>query len=241
MRDIMAGRKNPSNSVLLLFSLSMLLAGIIALRWSAAQEMDAVAETEQIVIESVKPDVTPPALQPERVIQTLTETEPAAEALSEAEPGEAAQTVAPVENAAANTGPCTPAQTEEAGQENASGAGEPAEAAERCEPVRTWTQQDMIDMADIMYWEACGISDEDNIMGVGCVIMNRVDAGLGTLQQVMHAPNQFADFGGAPRYNQCGIDLWALAERVLNGERVIGPQYLYYGGDGHLNHFRTSY
>ena len=231
MRDIMTGRKNPPNSVLLLFSLSALLAGIIALRWSAAQEMDAVAETEQIVIESVKPDVTPPALQPERVMQTLTETEPAAEALSEAEPGEAAPTVASVESAA-YTETRAPAQTEEAGQENASGSGE---------PVRTWTQQDMIDMADIMYWEACGISDEDNIMGIGCVICNRVDAGWGTLQQVMHAPNQFADFGGAPRYNQCGIDLWALAERVLNGERVIGPQYLYYGGDGHLNHFRTSY
>lgn len=231
MRDIMTGRKNPPNSVLLLFSLSALLAGIIALRWSAAQETEAAAETQQIMIESVKPDVTPPALQPERVMQTLTETEPAAENATD-EPAEPAPTVASVESEAASTGPCAPAQTEEAGQENASGAGE---------PVRTWTQQDMIDMADIMYWEACGISDEDNIMGVGCVICNRVDAGWGTLQQVMHAPNQFADFGGAPRYNQCGIDLWALAERVLNGERVIGPQYLYYGGDGHLNHFRTSY
>ena len=235
MRDIMTGRKNPSNSLfllILLFSLSMLLAGIIALRWSAAQEMDAVAETQQIMIESVKPDVTPPARKSERVIQTLTETEPAAEALSEAEPGEAAQTVASVGSEAASTGPCTPARTGEAEQGNTSGAGE---------PVQTWTQQDMIDMADIMYWEACGISDEANIMGVGCVILNRVDAGWGTLQQVMHAPDQFADFGGAPRYNQCGIDLWALAERVLNGERVIGPQYLFYGGDGHLNHFRTSY
>lgn len=231
MRDIMTGRKNPPNSVLLLFSLSALLAGIIALRWSAAQEMDAVAETQQIVIESVKPDVTPPALQPERVMQTLTETEPAAENATD-DPAEPAPTVASVESEAASTGPCTPARTGEAEQENTSGAGE---------PVRTWTQQDMIDMADIMYWEACGISDEANIMGVGCVIMNRVDAGWGTLQQVMHAPNQFADFGGAPRYNQCGIDLLALAERVLNGERVIGPQYLYYGGDGHLNHFRTSY
>lgn len=220
MRDIMTGRKNPPNSVLLLFSLSMLLAGIIALRWSAAQEMDAEAETQQIVIESVKPDVTPPARQQERVIQTLAETEPAAENATD-EPAEAAPTVASVESEAASTGPCTPAWTGEA--------------------VQAWTQQDMIDMADIMYWEACGISDEDNIMGIGCVIMNRVDAGWGTLQQVMHAPNQFADFGGAPRYNQCGIDLWALAERVLNGERVIGPQYLYYGGDGHLNYFRTSY
>ena len=231
MRDIMTGRKNPPNSVLLLFSLSALLAGIIALRWSAAQEMDAAAETQQIVIESVKPDVTPPALQPERVMQTLTETEPAAENATD-DPAEPAPTVASVESEAASTGPCTPAWTGEAEQGNTSGAGE---------PVRTWTQQDMIDMADIMYWEACGISDEANIMGVGCVICNRVDAGWGTLQQVMHAPNQFADFGGAPRYNQCGIDLWALAERVLNGERVIGPQYLYYGGDGHLNHFRTSY
>lgn len=231
MRDIMTGRKNPPNSVLLLFSLSMLLAGIIALRWSAAQEMDAIAETEQIVIESVKPDVTPPALQPERVMQTLTESAAVAESATD-DPAEPAPTVASVESEAASTGPCTPAWTGEAEQGNTSGAGE---------PVRTWTQQDMIDMADIMYWEACGISDEDNIMGIGCVIMNRVDAGWGTLQQVMHAPNQFADFGGAPRYNQCGIDLWALAERVLNGERVIGPQYLYYGGDGHLNHFRTSY
>lgn len=237
MRDIMTGRKNPPNSVLLLFSLSALLAGIIALRWSAAQEMDAVAETQQIVIESVKPDVTPPALQQERVMQTLTETEPAAENAT-VDPAEPAPTVASVESEAASTGPCTPAWTGEAEQGNTSGAGE---AVPQYEPAPAYTQQDMIDMADIMYWEACGISDEANIMGIGCVIMNRVDAGWGTLQQVMHAPNQFADFGGAPRYNQCGIDLWALAERVLNGERVIGPQYLYYGGDGHLNHFRTSY
>ena len=239
MRDIMTGRKNPPNSVLLLFSLSALLAGIIALRWSAAQEMDAVAETEQIVIESAKPDVTPPALQPERVMKTITDSLTVAEnaTVDSAEPAPAVV----LAESTAYTEPCTPAQPEEAVQENASGSGEPAEAAERCEPVRTWTQQDMIDMADIMYWEACGISDEANIMGIGCAICNRVDAGWGTLQQVMHAPNQFADFGGAPRYNQCGIDLWALAERVLNGERVIGPQYLYYGGDGHLNHFRTSY
>lgn len=230
MRDIMTGRKNPPNSVLLLFSLSALLAGIIALRWSAAQEMDAIAETEQIVIESVKPDVTPPSREPERVIQTITDSLTVAEnaTVDSAEPAPAVV----LAESTAYTEPCTPARTGEAEQGNTSGAGE---------PVRTWTQQDMIDMADIMYWEACGISDEDNIMGVGCVIMNRVDAGWGTLQQVMHAPNQFADFGGAPRYNQCGIDLWALAERVLNGERVIGPQYLYYGGDGHLNHFRTSY
>lgn len=237
MRDIMTGRKNPPNSVLLLFSLSMLLAGIIALRWSAAQEMEA--EAEQIVIESVKPDVTPPALQPERVIQTITDSLTVAESAT-VDPVEPAPAVALAESAA-YTETCTPAWAEEAGQENASGAGEPAGAAQQYEPVPAYTQQDVIDMADIMYWEACGISDEANIMGVGCVIMNRVDAGWGTLQQVMHAPNQFADFGGAPRYNQCGIDLWALAERVLNGERVIGPQYLYYGGDGHLNHFRTSY
>lgn len=240
MRDIMTGRKNPSNSLfllILLFSLSMLLAVIIALRWSAAQEMDAVAETQQIVIESVKPDVTPPALQPERVIQTLTDSLAVAENATD-DPAEPAQTVASVESEAANTGPCAPARTGEAEQGNTSGA---SEAVQQYEPAPAYTQQDMIDMADIMYWEACGISDEANIMGVGCVIMNRVDAGWGTLQQVMHAPNQFADFGGAPRYNQCGIDLWALAERVLNGERVIGPQYLYYGGDGHLNHFRTSY
>lgn len=240
MRDIMTGRKNPPNSLILLFSLSMLLAGIIALRWSAAQETEAAAETQQIMIESVKPDVTPPALQPERVMKTVTDSLAVAENAT-AEPAEPAPTVAPVESATASPGPCTPAWTGEAEQGNTSGSGETAEAAEQYEPAPAYTQQDMIDMADIMYWEACGISDEDNIMGVGCVIMNRVDAGWGTLQQVMHAPNQFADFGGAPRYNQCGIDLWALAERVLNGERVIGPQYLYYGGDGHLNHFRTSY
>ena len=236
----MTGRKNPPSSLILLFSLSMLLAGIIALRWSAAQEMDAVAETQQIVIESVKPDVTPPALQPERVIQTLTDSLAVAENAT-VDPAEPAPTVASVESAAASTGSDTPARTEEMEQVDASVAAEPFEAAQQYEPVPAYTQQDMIDMADIMYWEACGISDEANIMGVGCVIRNRVDAGWGTLQQVMHAPNQFADFGGAPRYNQCGIDLWALAERVLNGERVIGPQYLYYGGDGHLNHFRTSY
>ena len=236
MRDLLTGRKNPSNSVLLLFSLSMLLAGIIALRWSAAQEMDAVAETQQIVIESVKPDVTPPARKAERVMQTVTESAAVAESAT-TDPAEPAP-VAVLAESTAYTEPCTPAQAEEAEQENASGAGEPVQ---QYEPAPAYTQQDVIDMADIMYWEACGISDEANIMGVGCVIANRVDAGWGTLQQVMHAPNQFADFGGAPRYNQCGIDLWALAERVLSGERVIGPQYLFYGGDGQLNHFRTSY
>lgn len=236
MREIMTGRKNPPNSVLLLFSLSALLAGIIALRWSAAREMEAEAEPQQIVIESVKPDVTPPARQQERVIQTVAETAAVAESAT-VDPAEPAPVVVLAESTA-YTETCTPAQAEEAEHENASGS---SEAVQQYEPAPAYTQQDVIDMADIMYWEACGISDEANIMGVGCVIMNRVDAGWGTLQQVMHAPNQFADFGGAPRYNQCGIDLWALAERVLSGERVIGPQYLYYGGDGHLNHFRTSY
>jgi hypothetical protein len=107
---------------------------------------------------------------------------------------------------------------------------------------------DAITIARTMYGEARGLTDREIAM-VGWCILNRVDAGYGTVYQVCTAKGQFTGYGKAmdDRCYQLACDVlwrWNL-ERMypdygLVG-RVLPKDYLWFTGDGKHNYFRNSF
>lgn len=118
--------------------------------------------------------------------------------------------------------------------------------------TKRYNNTDAVMMGRVMYLEARGIRSKTEIACVGWTILNRVDDGMGTIQEVITAPNQFAYKSSAPTTSDFGYDLVALATDVLDrwsrekaGETNVGrvlPQgYLWYAGDGKHNYFRNKY
>lgn len=121
------------------------------------------------------------------------------------------------------------------------------------QPVITYyTDADAVMLAKTMYNEARGINSKIELACVAWTVLNRVDAGYGTIYQVLIAPNQFAYSSFAPTTNDYNIDLLELSIDVLdrwsrekNGEvdvgRVLPNDYLWYGGHSGHNWFRNEY
>lgn len=118
--------------------------------------------------------------------------------------------------------------------------------------TKQYTSQDAVMMARVMFLEARGIRSKTEIACVGWTILNRVDAGYGTISAVITAPNQFAYRVSASTTSDYGYDLVALATDVLdrwsrekagqtNVGRVLPQGYLWYAGDGQHNYFRNAY
>lgn len=107
-------------------------------------------------------------------------------------------------------------------------------------------------IAKTIYGEARGTY---SITEQACIIwtmLNRVDAGYGTLEEIITAKYQFAYKASFPTTDDYGRDLVALAKDVIarwesekSGKTDVGrvlPQgYLWYSGDGSHNYFRNSY
>lgn len=118
--------------------------------------------------------------------------------------------------------------------------------------TKRYTSTDAVMMARVMFLEARGIKSKTEIACVGWTILNRVDAGYGSIQKVITAPNQFAYRASASTTSDYGYDLVALATDVLDrwsrekaGQaavgRVLPKGYLWYAGDGKHNYFRNQY
>lgn len=118
--------------------------------------------------------------------------------------------------------------------------------------TRQYTSTDAMMMARVMFLEARGIQSKTEIACVGWTILNRVDAGYGSISAVITAPNQFAYSASASTTSDYGYDLIALATDVLdrwsrekagqsNVGRVLPKGYLWYAGDGKHNYFRNQY
>lgn len=109
-------------------------------------------------------------------------------------------------------------------------------------------------LARLVRGEAGGIWSLTEQACVMWVVLNRVDTGNwgDTIAEVITSPYQFyyiPSFGTTDDY---GRDLIWLAEDVISrwerekaGEtdvgRVLPAEYLYFGGDGYHNYFRTTY
>ena len=118
-------------------------------------------------------------------------------------------------------------------------------------PLPSWqpAAEDVEAIARTLFGECRGAETEAEKEAVAWVILNRVDAGYAdTVLGVVSAPGQFA--GYSPEH-PLWPELVEVAERVLRmhhreqlGEsvaRVLGPEYLWFSGDGVRNWFRDSY
>lgn len=118
--------------------------------------------------------------------------------------------------------------------------------------TKQYTPTDAQMMARVMYLEARGIRSKTEIACIGWTILNRVDAGYGSISAVITAKNQFAYRASAPTTSDHGYNLTNLASDVMDrwsrekaGQssvgRVLPKGYLWYAGDGSHNYFRNQY
>ena len=122
---------------------------------------------------------------------------------------------------------------------------EPVEAAAAQAEIAL--DEDEIDLlARTIYAEARGCSTMEQAAVAWCVL-NRVDAGYGTVEEVLTAPHQFASWGGEIGQEQLDIaaDVMMRWEREKAGEsdvgRVLPREFLWFTGNGSENLFRDAY
>lgn len=114
--------------------------------------------------------------------------------------------------------------------------------------IQHYSNQDVIDIAKVLYHECRGIPSKTEKACVAWTILNRVDYYNSTVYSIVRAPYQFAFYPNAPVWNE----LYELAQDVLNrwnreknGEtnvgRVLPKEYLYFVGSNGHNYFRDKY
>jgi len=117
------------------------------------------------------------------------------------------------------------------------------------QPQRTFTDDDAVIIAKIMYSECRGIPSDTEKACLAWVVLNRVSAGYGeTIAEVATAPAQFGYSAKAPVLDdllELSYDVLTRWDREKNGEtdvgRVLPIDYLWYSGDGVHNYFRNAY
>ena len=120
--------------------------------------------------------------------------------------------------------------------------------AEEKSPIQYYTEQDVIDIAKVLYRECRGIKSETEKACVVWTILNRVDKYGTTVYFTVRESGQYAFSENTPVWN----DLKELARDVLkrwnyekNGEELVGrvlpKEYLYFEGDGVHNYFKDNY
>lgn len=112
------------------------------------------------------------------------------------------------------------------------------------------TEEELTILAKVVYREARGIGDKAHQAAVIWCILNRVDAGLGgdTITEVATYPNAFAWVPATPveqEFLMLAADVcerWNLEKAGQDDVgRVLPKEYLYFTGDGKLNHFTTEW
>lgn len=114
--------------------------------------------------------------------------------------------------------------------------------------IQYYTEQDVIDIAKVLYHECRGVPSKTEQACVAWTILNRVDYHSSTVHSVVRSPNQFAFYENAPVWDE----LLDLADDVLyrwsrekagekNVGRVLPREYIYFEGRNGHNYFRDSY
>lgn len=107
-------------------------------------------------------------------------------------------------------------------------------------------------IAKTIYGEGRGIESITEQACIAWIILNRVDAGYGTIFSIITSPKQFHYSEDFPTVDDYGRDLLALAidvierwEKERDGEinigRVLPSEYLWFGGKNGHNWFRDDY
>lgn len=117
------------------------------------------------------------------------------------------------------------------------------------EPIEFYfNHDDLIAVAKCLWGEARGCTFEEQCK-VAWVICNRMDQGFGkSIYEVVTAPYQFHGYSvdNPVTDEQLEIALyvlnnWSAEKQGFEVERELGPDYLYFFGDGTQNHFRTEW
>lgn len=112
------------------------------------------------------------------------------------------------------------------------------------------TQEEIQALAKVVYREARGIPDKAHQAAVIWCILNRVDAGCwgDTIMDVVTYPNAFAYIEDTPveqEFLMLAADVcerWNLEKAGQDDVgRVLPKEYLYFTGDGELNHFTIEW
>lgn len=112
----------------------------------------------------------------------------------------------------------------------------------------TVTDYEINMIAQTVWGEGRGLDNLEKSGIIWC-ILNRVDAGYGTIAEVITAPGQFH---GYSRGYPVDAEIRALvedvvvrwkAEKICNGNfgRTLPSEYLWFHGDGKHNYFRNAY
>lgn len=116
------------------------------------------------------------------------------------------------------------------------------------EPISSYTYEDIDAVATVIYNEARGVKSDTEKACVAWTILNRVDAGYGSIIEVASSTGQFAYYP----VKHIPDDIYTLAADVIlrwteekNGEenvgRVLPSEYMWFFGDGERNYFRDSF
>lgn len=111
-----------------------------------------------------------------------------------------------------------------------------------------YTNQDIVDIAKVLYKECRGVPSKTEQACVAWVILNRVDQNGSTVYSTVRARGQFAFSESTPVWDS----LYSLSKDVLerwnrekNGEtsvgRVLPKEYIYFEGRNGHNYFRDNY
>lgn len=114
--------------------------------------------------------------------------------------------------------------------------------------IHSYTEQDVIDIAKVLYHECRGVPSKTEQACVAWTILNRVDRNDSTIYSVVRAPYQFAFYESAPVWDELRdlardvLDRWSREKAgETNVGRVLPKEYTYFEGrDGH-NYFRDNY
>lgn len=113
-------------------------------------------------------------------------------------------------------------------------------------PTVNMTEVDLI--SKVVFGEARGCTPEQQAAVVWC-ILNRYDAGFGTIEEIIKAPNQFSGWNvHNPVINsikEIVVDVLTRYEMekicVGNVGRVLPKEYLWFNGNGEVNIYRCDY
>lgn len=129
---------------------------------------------------------------------------------------------------------------------------EPEKRPEGVSPTQApapWSEDDLELLAQTIYAEADICRTKKEKAAVVWCILNRLDAGYGgSIREVVTAPHQFAwseDRPVVPEYIELAEDVlerWASEkEGRKDVGRVLPAGYLFFEGDGWVNHYDTSF
>ena len=120
--------------------------------------------------------------------------------------------------------------------------------AEAEDHTEFYTYEDIDAIATVLYNEARGVKSDTEKACVAWTILNRVDAGYGSIIEVATAENQFA----YAQIDHIPDEIYTIAADVVvrwscersgttDVGRVLPEDYLWFFGDGTHNYFRNEY